>query len=360
MTMCPQNTAEAAEIIKAARADKKAVVPGGRLTRLSQWPDFEKFSGQMVSAEKMTQVVSVEPENLLAIVGAGLTAAEVAQALAPAGLCWPVSGQDNRTLGAMMAEGAVSLETMAKGPMTDWILGITFVDPYGRQISSGGRTLKNVSGYDLTRILWKSWGSLGFATSFILKCLPKPEMSLVVEIPMPDAKAASAAIQAIIKARIFPQGIHAVRQNDGQWAVLVWLVGFDDYIKTQMETMKGVVKDGQFELHQDGAAFWQNHQAAWPLGGATAGSWLGSRNNMIKLLEGLSCEAASIDRADIDVGGGLARFNFSSGQPSVSSDWPSALQKIGYRAEGEIYSKIKNGLDPDDLFFPASCYPQAG
>ncbi|MDL2259956.1 FAD-binding oxidoreductase, partial [Deltaproteobacteria bacterium OttesenSCG-928-K17] len=328
MTMQPQSPAEAAVMIQEAKAAGRPLWPAGRLGRLSGWKQLDDKREGIISAARLNKVVSVEPENLLAVVEAGLTPAEVRRAIAPAGLCWPVSGHDNRSLGAIMAEGAVSLETMARGPMTDWILGTSFVEPSGRLISSGGRTLKNVSGYDLTRLHWKAWGSLGFVTGFILKCLPLPECSQIVEFQVDDAKAAALAVENIIKARIFPQGLHAVFK-EGRWSVLLWLNGFADFVKAQSGLAQKAARADALKIHDDAESFWDAHQAAWPLYAPCGGAWLGSRADLIGLIEVLGSAEAGLDSADIDLGGGLARINFQGGSREALPHWPKGLEKEG-------------------------------
>jgi FAD/FMN-containing dehydrogenase len=330
---------------------RRALLPAGRRSRLARWPGLEEEGGAaLLSSERLTKVLSVEPENLLAIVEAGLSPEEVRRALEPAGLYWPVSGLDRRSLGAIMAEGALSLESMARGPMIDWILGSTFVEPSGRLISSGGRTLKNVSGYDLTRFHWRAWGSLGFSTAFILKCLPLPESSRVLEIQCASGTEAAGLAESVILKRIFPQALRLSYQED-RWSLLVWLTGFAEYVEARFKELRALAGDRPGRVHEEALDFWNGYLARWPLKAPGAGHWLGSRRAVLDL-------AAHLDwpelkgrpgRIDLDPGGGQIRFE---GQAEAFAPL-DAFETAGPRPEGEVYLRLKRGLDPADLFFPA-------
>lgn len=356
MSLCPESPQAAAEMIHSARGDKKAVIPAGRLSRLSRWAKIPEAEDKVISTKELKRIISVEPENLLAIVEAGLTPAEVRQALVPANLYWPVSGQDGRSLGAIMAEGAVSLETMGRGPMIDWVLGVTFIEPSGRIITSGGRTLKNVSGYDLTRFQWKAWGTLGLSAVFVLKCLPLPEASQVVEIEFSGGRPAAEAAEKIIRARLFPQGLHLILKN-GRWSLLAWFSGFEEFVEAQICAVSEEAEISEVKIYNDALAFWSKHQENWPLEMEGCGNWLGSRAELLKLADGFNgLGEASILEADIDLGGGQARLCFS---PDDSSSKTAQLNFSGLKPqapalEGEVYQRLKRGLDPEDLFFPSS------
>ncbi|MDR1677271.1 MAG: FAD-binding oxidoreductase, partial [Deltaproteobacteria bacterium] len=174
MIVYPQSQSQVSSAYQEAVESKKAILPFGLAQYLGNLVYEDRFLA--ISSKELNQIESIEPDNLLASVGAGITVAELKKALAPTGLYWPITGPHSRTLGGLMGQGILGAEHLAKGSMTDWILGTTMLIPSGEIVSSGGRTLKNVSGYDLTRLGWRSHGSLAMNLSFILKLLPKPEI----------------------------------------------------------------------------------------------------------------------------------------------------------------------------------------
>lgn len=353
----PENAPEAVEWVQQTLESGQPLVPAGLMNRLNSWPKAIDGSVKIISSQKLNNMISVEPENLLAVAEAGMTPAQVRQALKPAGIYWPVSGLDGRSLGGIMAEGALGLETMAKGQMTDWILGATFINPLGKEVSSGGRTLKNVSGYDLTRFQWRSWGTLGFSTRFILKCLPVPEASKVVELELSDAGKAVELSEKLILQRISPQCIRLSLKNR-QWKALIWLAGFAEMVEAKVKKIKDLAPEAKSLVHDEALDFWNEYLASWPVEGGGQSHYRGARRAVLELppllAEGRLNEAVS--EADLDVGGGQARFKWNSAQPE-DFQWPASLRKVAPSGEGEVYGRLKKGLDPGNLFFPESLRP---
>lgn len=351
MILQPASEIEAADIIRRARAEGRPLIPAGTLSRLGQRLTAAGDRAKILSAGGLKKIVSVEPENLLAVVEAGLTPAEVRAALEPAGLHWPVSGLDGRSLGAIMAEGGISLEQMARGPMTDWILGATFIEPSGRLIASGGRTLKNVSGYDLTRFLWKARGTLGLSTAFILKCLPRPETSLVFEAEFKNGRAAAEAAERIIRERIFPQNLRLVYQGQ-TWVLAVWLAGFQEDVLARGRAA-GLEPASASSAAE---AFQRRGLDRWPLAEGPGLIYrLGSRAGLLELAGRLD-QFDGLTAADLDIGGGLARLACGAQEAERAGGLASALRPLCGPPAGEIYALLKKGLDPDDLFFPSEYF----
>jgi FAD/FMN-containing dehydrogenase len=362
MILFPENGSQTSEMIRQTINEKKIVIPAGKRSRLGSWPLLSNDQIVLISSEKLNRIKSVEPDNLLAIVEAGLTPAQIREALEPKGLYWPVSGLDDRSLGAIMAEGAISLETMARGSILDWILGTTFIEPSGKLIVSGGQTLKNVSGFDLTRFLWKSWGSLGFSVSFILKCLPKPPVSKVLKITRPNAQTAIDTTTEIIKNRIFPQNIHVV-YDSGQWSLLVWLVGFNESVEILSQRVSFLARDTTPVVYDQGINFFNEHLKNLTTSQTPVWHWLGSRSSLLKLVGRInSLDKKIISKANLDIGGGQAKLVLTSKEedllPPLKKDLMGDLFPVGPSLENEVYTRLKKGLDPDNLFFPSHLFLQ--
>lgn len=109
--------------------------------------------------------IAINPANLSAAFLAGTTVAAIQAALAPHGLWWPVAARPDRTLGAVLATA---------GPVRDWVLGLEVILAGGRRTHLGGSTMKNVAGYDLTRLFVGSRGTLGVIGAATLRLLPRP------------------------------------------------------------------------------------------------------------------------------------------------------------------------------------------
>lgn len=147
--------------------------------------------------------------DLVAVVPAGLTLAETNAALAPAGQWLPIDAPwpDRATIGGIVATNDSGPRRQHHGAPRDLILGIEVVLADGRVARAGGRVVKNVAGYDLSRLLCGSHGSLGVITSATFKLAPLAASSLTVVARCPGAGAAVAAAATLSTAPITPVAI---------------------------------------------------------------------------------------------------------------------------------------------------------
>ena len=120
--------------------------------------------------------------------------------LAAEGLCWPVERLEGvtPTVGGTVATAAAGPSRRAIGPTARWVLGAEVVTAQGEVVRAGGRTVKNVAGYDLTRLLVGSWGTLGLLTTVTLRLAARPAVtrSLLLTFAGPSAVAGAAAALA--------------------------------------------------------------------------------------------------------------------------------------------------------------------
>ena len=112
-----------------------------------------------------------------------------------------------------MAECAGGLRAVKYGVTKDYVLGLEVVLPTGEIIRTGARTVKSVAGYDLTKLIVGSEGTLGIATSIILKLLPLPESVMTLSAFFADPDQAAGAAAAVIARRILPRALEFVDQG---------------------------------------------------------------------------------------------------------------------------------------------------
>ena len=124
-------------------------------------------------------VVSVEPEELIVRCGAGTTWAELDEALAAAGLVCPLDPVDSRsTVGGVLSMGFGGIRRSRYGHIRDLLLEARYVSAQGILVKAGAPVVKNVTGYDLCRLLIGSQGTLGFLSEVVLRCRPRPAEQL--------------------------------------------------------------------------------------------------------------------------------------------------------------------------------------
>jgi len=127
-----------------------------------------------------TGVVSHQPAEMIVRVGAGTRVASLASELAVAGQMVPLAVSDSpgsSTVGGILAVGRSGIRRLRYGPVRDTVLEVTFVTASGRLVKAGGPVVKNVTGYDLCRLLIGSLGTLGLVAELVLRCYPIPATS---------------------------------------------------------------------------------------------------------------------------------------------------------------------------------------
>ena len=121
-------------------------------------------------------IVAYDPADLTVTVAAGTTVAELAAVLGrSAQECALDPRTPDATIGGVLATGLSGHRRLRYGPLRDRVLEVRFVTADGRMVRGGGPTVKNVSGFDLPRLLVGSFGTIGVLTQVILRCQPCPE-----------------------------------------------------------------------------------------------------------------------------------------------------------------------------------------
>jgi len=157
----------------------RAAVADGRTLRLRGGgsKDFwgATLQGEVLDTRACAGIVSYEPSELVVTVRGGTPLAELEAALAEQGQCLafePPHFGPGATVGGMVAAGLSGPARASVGAVRDFVLGLRMVNGKGEDLSFGGQVMKNVAGYDLSRLLAGSWGTLGVITEVSLKVLP--------------------------------------------------------------------------------------------------------------------------------------------------------------------------------------------
>ena len=133
-------------------------------------------TGLIISSEALDSVVDVRPGDLVAEVQAGVTMQALASTLAERKVWFPVDppGLPQRTLGSVLATGTSGPLRNGFGAVRDQILGVTVLTPRGRRLQFGGQVVKNVAGFDLTKLIVGSFGAFGLITSAYIRLRSMP------------------------------------------------------------------------------------------------------------------------------------------------------------------------------------------
>jgi glycolate oxidase len=172
-------TEQVSEILKLANETKIPVVPRGSATGLSGGAVAAK-GGIIMDFSRMNRILEIDEENLTATVEPGVVLADLNKVLAPKGLFFPPMPASDSVaqMGGSIAENCGGVRAVKYGVMSNWVLGLEFVLPTGEVLKEGGKTRKNVSGYDLVGIITGSEGTLCVITKAIVGLAPLPATTL--------------------------------------------------------------------------------------------------------------------------------------------------------------------------------------
>ena len=157
----------------------------------------ESLEGELLETRGLSGIVQYEPSELVVTVGAGTSLLELENTLAEKGQCLafepphfqsPHTG-GQATVGGMVAAGLSGPSRASVGAVRDFVLGMRFINGRGEHLTFGGQVMKNVAGYDVSRLLAGSWGSLGLITEVSLKVLPVAPAEAFFMCQMPQDKA---------------------------------------------------------------------------------------------------------------------------------------------------------------------------
>jgi FAD/FMN-containing dehydrogenase len=158
----------------AAVADAPAVVAVGAQT---QW----ELGAPVIGAKEVRApagVVAYEPEDMTITVGAGTPVAEIVTVLGAHGQECALDPRDtSATVGGVLACGLSGVRRLRHGPIREQVLEVRFVTGAGRVVKGGGPTVKNVTGYDLPRLMVGSFGTLGVLARVTLRCRPRAQVA---------------------------------------------------------------------------------------------------------------------------------------------------------------------------------------
>jgi len=196
---------ELVEAFRVASAHKTPVVPRGAGTGLSGGCVPVK-GGLVISTERMNAVIDIDTVNSLAVVEPGVVTASAHEAVEAVGLFYPPDPASFKacTIGGNVAENAGGLRGLKYGVTRDYVMGLKVMLPTGEVIRTGGKTLKNVTGYDLTRLFVGSEGTLGVILEATLKLIPAPEAKAAFLAGYKTLDDAAQAVVAIIRSGVTP------------------------------------------------------------------------------------------------------------------------------------------------------------
>lgn len=204
----PQTTEEVSRIMRFASREGIPVTPRGSATGLSGMCTPE-HGGIVLAMSKMNKILEIAPEDRLAIIEPGVVTQDFQEAVERAGVFYPPdpASQSVCQMGGNVATNAGGPRCVKYGVTRDYLLGLEAVLASGEVIKTGGRPIKNVTGYDMTRLLCGSEGTLAVITKIIVKLVPKPEARRTLLVAFHSIDDASTTVSKIMAAGILPRAL---------------------------------------------------------------------------------------------------------------------------------------------------------
>ena len=320
--------------------------------------------GEVVDVSEHSGILQYQPVELVLTARAGTSVVEVQQVLAEQGQMLafepPIfNHQDNgksATLGGTLAANLAGASRPWAGSMRDLVLGVELINGRGELLNFGGKVMKNVAGYDVSRTQAGAMGSLGLMTEISLKVLPIPEMSLHLSLDIDQ----SSAITLMNKLAGTPKPI-----TGACWVgqkLHVRLAGAASSVETSAQQWQ---QGYGFKLEQDSEMFWQqlsqyqnvfmqesetlwrfsvnSTAAAFDLEGEMLVDWLGSQRWI-----GGEQDFNQLQFIAEQAGGSVCKWRGGDRKLEVNHSQSSAMQ--------QLQKLLKHSFDPHNILNPGRLY----
>jgi len=171
--------------------------------------------GVVLSLERMNRILEIDEANLLAVVEPHVITGDLQDAVERVGLFYPPDPASLResVIGGNVAECAGGPRAFKYGTTRNYVLGLEVVLPTGEVIRIGSKAVKNVVGYDLTRLIVGSEGTLAIVTQVVVRLVPRPPAQMTLRATFPGTDAAIEAVTAVLRSRVVPATLELVDEE---------------------------------------------------------------------------------------------------------------------------------------------------
>jgi glycolate oxidase FAD binding subunit len=250
----PKNTEQVAEVVKFSNREKLAIVARGSGTKMAMGNPPKKLD-LVVCTARMNHMLDVDTSNLTITVEAGVKFRDIQARLATqedrcylpledlgaegddiicsdrshSGCFIPIDAPyaDKATIGGIIATDSTGPRRLLYNLPRDSIIGIRFVSPNGDILGSGGKTVKNVSGYDVSKLMVGSMGTLGILCEMTIRMLPLPEKMQTLLVSFATFSEASALAERIFETTLLPAAVEIMNGEAYNHLTLDDKPGFD-------------------------------------------------------------------------------------------------------------------------------------
>jgi glycolate oxidase len=210
----PDSTEQVSQVMEVAWQNEIPVVPRGMASGMAA-ASIPLVGGMVLDTCRMNQILEIDKLNFTVTAQAGVITQFLADTVAKQGLFYPPdpSSIKQSTLGGNAACNAGGPRCLKYGVTSDYVMGLTVVLADGRVLRTGGKAIKNVTGYNLTQLFVGSEGTLCIITELVLKVLPLPKAARTAKAIFPKLADASSCVNNILSAGITPATIELMDET---------------------------------------------------------------------------------------------------------------------------------------------------
>jgi glycolate oxidase FAD binding subunit len=239
----PGSVEETSELLRFAADEGLAVSPRGGGTK-SPLGNPPRDLDLILSTVRMNEVIEHVPGDQVVRVQAGMRLQDLQERLAGSDQMLgidPAEKDAGATVGGVVAANSSGPRRHRYGTIRDLIIGITVVLSDGTVAKAGGKVVKNVAGYDLSKLFTGSLGTLGVIADCNFRLHPRPEAARTVAVELGSTQAVGEAAQAIVHAQLVPSAVE-LRWDEDEKLLTVLIEGIEPSVETQSDTASYLLK----------------------------------------------------------------------------------------------------------------------
>lgn len=349
VVVIPETQEEVQKIVKICYENEIPITPRGAGSGYTGGALPVK-GGVLISFEKMDKILEIDEDNAIARVQPGVITFNLQKEVEKRGLFYPPDPASYKfcTLGGNVAENAGGPRCVKYGVTREYVMELNTVIHNGEIIHSGKPTLKDVAGYDITRLLIGSEGTIGLFTEITLKLIPKPKVAKTVKAIFSDIASVGKTVKDIFKAGISPSAlefmdnlaINAVEDfghfglpRDAEVLLLIEVDGHPKAIDDEITEVARICEMNGAKVEiakttQDAAKLWEARRALSPAVAKLART---------KINEDIVFPRSYLPEA-------LPRLR------EIGKKYNLKMVNFGHIGDGNVHANFMiNGLDPDEV-----------
>jgi glycolate oxidase FAD binding subunit len=237
-TVVPADTASVADIVREATKEGRAIYPRGGGTHWNYGGVCDR-PGIELSLEKMNRLIDHAADDMTVTAEAGMTFAELSKILATKNQRLPIDvpQPEKATLGGLVAVNQAGPRQFGYGTVRDYLIGYTAVDGEGTIFHGGGRVVKNAAGYNMTRLMAGSLGTLSILTQLTFMVRPLPELSVIAGCELPDFDTAEKTLAELNTSQVRPVAVELLSESKQPLKLFAGFEGPAAEVRWMLETL---------------------------------------------------------------------------------------------------------------------------